>query len=147
MWDRARVSDAIAPWVAAVVVAVVRGTRVLALRRAAHKAVGAGRWESVSGKIEPGEDPHAAAIREVREETGLDVVVDPRPIDAYVAEHVERPMLVVVYRAVADERAEATRSAEHDAAEWLSPEEILERGSWPRLTLALARALREPGAG
>ncbi len=144
MWDPALVSDAIAPWVAAVVVAVVRGTRVLALRRASHKAVGAGRWESVSGKIERGEDPHTAAIREVREETGLDVAVDPRPVDAYVAEHLERPMLVVVYRAIAEEGAAVTRSSEHDADEWLAPAEILARGSWPRLVLALERALGAP---
>lgn len=35
----------------------------------------AGLWEFPGGKIEPGEMPEAAALRECREEAGLDVVV------------------------------------------------------------------------
>jgi 8-oxo-dGTP pyrophosphatase MutT (NUDIX family) len=124
----------------AVIVAVVRDGKILALRRSVRKAVGAGRWESVSGTIEPGEEPLAAARREVREETGLDVAIDPRPVDAYVAPIGERWMLAVVYRGEAPP-GEVQPSDEHDAAAWLSPAEILERGSWPRLVEALARAL------
>jgi mutator protein MutT len=44
----------------------------------------AGLWEFPGGKIEPGESPEAAAVRECREETGLRVV----PIRRYpLAEH------------------------------------------------------------
>ena len=35
----------------------------------------AGFWEFPGGKCEPGETPEAAAIRECREETGLEVVL------------------------------------------------------------------------
>lgn len=35
----------------------------------------AGLWEFPGGKIEPGETPKVAALRECREEAGLDVVV------------------------------------------------------------------------
>ena len=35
----------------------------------------AGLWEFPGGKINPGENPAAAAIRECREETGLEVIV------------------------------------------------------------------------
>ena len=34
----------------------------------------AGKWNAPGGKIEPGETPEACVIREVKEETGLDVV-------------------------------------------------------------------------
>ena len=44
---------------------------VLLVRRADD-----GRWTPVCGIVEPGEEPHAAAVREVAEETGLTVEVD-----------------------------------------------------------------------
>ncbi|MFF3775624.1 NUDIX domain-containing protein [Streptomyces sp. NPDC002232] len=55
------------------VVAVVRDEhgRVLLQRRSA-----AGMWTPLSGIVEPGEDPAAAAAREVEEETGVRVVVE-----------------------------------------------------------------------
>lgn len=46
--------------------------RVLLARRPEGKAL-AGLWEFPGGKIEPGESPEAALIRELREELGIDV--------------------------------------------------------------------------
>lgn len=51
---------------------IVHEGRVL-LRR--HRKYGS-IWLSVGGHIDPGEDPTQAAVREVREEVGLDVVID-----------------------------------------------------------------------
>ncbi|MFE6052560.1 NUDIX domain-containing protein [Kitasatospora sp. NPDC056446] len=55
------------------VVAVVRDGhgQVLLQRRPAD-----GWWTPLSGILEPGEDPAAAAVREVEEETGVQVVVE-----------------------------------------------------------------------
>ena len=49
--------------------------RLLLVRRANDP--GRGRWSVPGGRVEPGEDDAAALVREMREETGLDVVVGP----------------------------------------------------------------------
>lgn len=46
--------------------------RVLIAQRPADKAMG-GLWEFPGGKIEPGERPEEALIRELREELGIEV--------------------------------------------------------------------------
>ena len=57
--------------VAAVVLVDADG-RVLLARRPEGKAM-AGLWEFPGGKVEPGETPEAALIRELAEELGIDV--------------------------------------------------------------------------
>lgn len=131
-------------FVAAVAAVIVKGSRVLAMRRAAHKDAGAGLWETVSGRVEVDEAPLDAVAREVQEETGLEVTIDPRPIDAYTARRGERPMIVVVYRArwVA---GEVRRSDEHDDHAWLTAEELRARSTLARLVDAVDVAVADEG--
>jgi 8-oxo-dGTP diphosphatase len=60
-----------------VVAALIRdGSRVLMSRRRADQPMPL-LWEFPGGKIEPGESPHAALVREVREELGCELSVGP----------------------------------------------------------------------
>lgn len=58
---------------AAASAAIFRGSRVLIAERGAGPM--RGMWSLPGGKIEPGETAAAAAIREIKEETGLDVAL------------------------------------------------------------------------
>jgi 8-oxo-dGTP diphosphatase len=52
---------------------VMHGEEVLLLRGGPHKRLWAGLYNGVGGHVEAGEDIRAAVLREVKEETGLDV--------------------------------------------------------------------------
>ncbi len=126
-------------FVVAVAAVVFKGDRVLAMRRSAHKDAGAGLWETLSGRVEPGEQPLDALAREIDEECGLAVRITERPVDAYVARRGEAPMLVVVYRA--DWLGgEVRRSDEHDAHAWWTPAEFRSESTLTRLADAVDRA-------
>lgn len=81
--------------VRAVVCYLRRGDRVLLQRKAAGRW-GEGKWNAPGGKCLPGEEPEAAAIREVREETGLAVGdLDHRGILHFTFGELERPDWIV----------------------------------------------------
>lgn len=70
-----RAGDAVSPSVGAhkrsqsvLVVICTRGGEFLLLRRARPRQF----WQSVTGSLNPGESPRQAALRELREETGLE---------------------------------------------------------------------------
>lgn len=126
--------------VVAVATLIVRAGRVLALRRAPDNLAGPGLWETVSGRVEQGEQPLETAVREVREEAALEVRIDPRPIGAYAAERRGHPMIVILYRAEYLS-GEVCISHEHDQFAWLTPAEFAQRSSLRLLVEAVARAL------
>jgi 8-oxo-dGTP diphosphatase len=62
---------AVAAWPVVVATALLRDGAVLAAQRTRPPEL-AGRWELPGGKVEPGETPEAALIRELNEELGID---------------------------------------------------------------------------
>jgi len=133
-------------FIVAVVIAVFRGGRVLAMRRAADKDAGAGAWEALSGRVVAGEAPLAAALREAREECGLEVTIDPRPIASYQAKRNRDDMIVVVYRA-SSETGDVVMSAEHDAFSFMTPDEFAAACPFPQLVEAVRLAAAPASAG
>jgi type II secretory ATPase GspE/PulE/Tfp pilus assembly ATPase PilB-like protein/8-oxo-dGTP pyrophosphatase MutT (NUDIX family) len=126
------------------------GWRVLVLQRALDTRCPTA-WETVHGHIEEGEEPEDAALREVREETGLEVSrlynVTVQPFYLHRSHTVQ---LAVVFAAFVTEPAAITLGSEHQRAEWLTVDEALDRFQWPREREALreiAHLLRTGDAG
>jgi mutator protein MutT len=106
------------PPVAVVGAAIVRHGRVLATRRT-RPVDAAGLWEFPGGKVEPGEEPAAAVVREVREELGCSVRVTGELAGRQPIK--ERYTLQVLLAELVDGEPVPH---EHDAVRWLGPEEL-----------------------
>jgi dihydroneopterin triphosphate diphosphatase len=108
----------------------------LARRAAGTRCTGA--WEIVHGRIESGERPEQAAVREVLEETGLTTQrLYNVTLGGFYLHQVGCVALSVVFCAVVDHQATPVLSHEHDAGEWLSLEQAAARCAWPREREAL----------
>ncbi len=98
--------------------AIVRDGRVLAARRTSP-ADAAGRWELPGGKVEPGETPEEALVREVAEELGCTVVVVGwLPGEVAIG---DRHVLTVALVELVDGEP---RPHEHDLVRWLGVDEL-----------------------
>ncbi len=103
--------------------AIVHDGRVLAARRTGPDAA-AGLWEFPGGKVEPGEEPSHAVVREIREELSCGV----RVTGMLAGEVPVKPgyTLRVALAELVDGEA---LPHEHDAVWWLGPDE-LDRVRW-----------------
>lgn len=119
---------------------IVRDGRVLAARRT-RPAELAGKWEFPGGKVEEGENPREAVVRELREELSSTIEVLGEVRDAgspwrISAKHVLRLFLAEVVA------GEPTPGADHDRVEWLLSDD-LGRVAWlPSDRLALPAVKR-----
>jgi lipoyl(octanoyl) transferase len=129
--------------------------RVLLLRRTAERG---GFWQQVTGRVEPGESPDAAARRELVEETGADVPVVPlgyrHAFGLDPSLHRVRPgELVVVeetaYAATLPPGFAARISDEHAEHAWVTPDEAIARLRFAGLRRAVRLATQpaRPRAG
>ncbi|HEU4787645.1 MAG TPA: ATPase, T2SS/T4P/T4SS family, partial [Gemmatimonadaceae bacterium] len=123
------------------------GWRVLALQRGQLTRC-PGAWEPVHGHIEPGEQPEQAAVRELREETGL--VADRLYIvrvQPFYLRATRTLQLAIVFAAFVAEPGDVAIGAEHVRAEWLSVDDALVRFAFPGERASLREAVELLAAG
>jgi ADP-ribose pyrophosphatase YjhB (NUDIX family) len=124
-------------------VLVRRGEEVLLVRRGSEP--GRGRWALPGGLVEPGEEVERAAVREVREETGVRVRLRGLGGVYDIMERDGRGRLKYHYVTVCFRgeplSTRVRRGGEVLGAEWVRREELGKR----ELSRITARVLREEG--
>lgn len=116
--------------------------RILMQQRRADRAFG-GLWEFPGGKVEPGESPESALVREIEEELGLSL--DPAGLEplTFASDPAQppaprQPHVILLYtcRTWSGE----PRCLEADSIAWIAAEELMAL-PMPPLDIPLAKAL------
>jgi 8-oxo-dGTP diphosphatase len=106
--------------------------RVLVAQRPAHKHL-ALKWEFPGGKVEPGEAPEAALLRELTEELGCTAVV-VRALPSFIHDYGTIRIEMMPYVCHLGPASASPHPHEHIALRWVRPTDLSE----PTLDLAAA---------
>jgi 8-oxo-dGTP diphosphatase len=107
-----------------VAAALVDGERRVLLQQRAPGRAMAGLWEFPGGKVEEGESPEAALVRELEEELGIDVEIAALTPAAFAsADNDGRHMLLLLY--LCREWRGEPRALDAAALQWMRPDEMV----------------------
>ncbi len=115
----------------------IRAGKILVCRRAADVHLG-GSWEFPGGKVEPGEQPDAAAFRELVEEIGLHAE-SLEPLTVLVHDYPDRSLRLHVF--VANDVTGEVRVEGGREWAWMRREAI-EALEMPEANVQILRAMR-----
>ncbi|MBN2094533.1 MAG: NUDIX hydrolase [Candidatus Aenigmarchaeota archaeon] len=99
----------------------------LLLKRSLHAQYSPGLWGFPGGKVDGGETPYLASVRELGEETGIEAIPQKEPfaICYYPENKKEGAILeVFVYKVMLSGRPEVKLSSEHTAYIWSPLEDL-----------------------
>jgi len=129
-----------------VAVALLRGDgQVLMQKRPAHREHG-GLWEFPGGKVEPGETPKAALIREITEELGLTLAAEALTPLGFAADEAppagttRRPVVILLYTCRTWQGEPTCLDAE--ALGWFAPDALASL-PMPPLDIPLAAMMKK----
>lgn len=109
---------------------VIYNGKVLLVRESSQYADGAnvGKFDVVGGRIKPGEHFDESLLREVKEESGLDIEIG-RPFfvnEAWPVVRGEQWQIVRIFFRCTSENDKIILSPDHDAFLWIDPERYRE---------------------
>ncbi len=121
---------------------ITREDRVLLLRGSAHKSLWANQYNGIGGHIERDEDIYSAALREVHEETGLEVenlrLVGLINIDG------DQPAGIMLFVFTAESRVGEPIPSEEGTPEWIGRDRLAQIDLVEDLPAILPRAIERP---
>jgi mutator protein MutT len=124
--------------------AVIRDAagRVLILKRSADSKNNPGKWDFPGGKVDAGEDIDSALLREVSEETGLDIELS----EVLSSAESETPAKKIAYLIMGARLAGGALrlSSEHSGHLWVEPRALDKAGLCPQFMRFASDYAREP---
>lgn len=104
---------------------IEKNEKILLGKRSLKKKVGPGIWEIPSGRIEKGEQPEEAVIREAKEELGISL----KPLllfDSYYFQRNNKQFVLLNYACETIKEPPKLLHPEHDELIWASRNQALE---------------------
>ncbi|MBS4174896.1 NUDIX domain-containing protein [Bacillus sp. FJAT-49736] len=102
---------------------IIQDGKVLIIKRTNQAHSGGGTWECAGGKMEFGEDLESALIREVKEEVGLDILVEQILYATTFQTSPYRQVVIVTYLCSC-KNTEIILSHEHSDYLWATYDEL-----------------------
>jgi 8-oxo-dGTP diphosphatase len=81
------------------------------------------KWEFPGGKVEPGEDPAAAIVREIHEELGCDILIT-RPLTPFLHDYKTVIIEMIPFVCVLAAGSPEPHPHEHVAIVWATPDRL-----------------------
>ena len=139
--------DLVDVWVFRVGSDTAERLEVLLMRRSAGRIL-AGLWQGVSGSLEAGERILAGALRELREETGIDAAAiealyELDQVNQFHEPSVDAIVTAAIFAVRVGPDVQPVLSHEHDALRWVAPAAALELVVWPAYRESIARIERD----
>ena len=129
------------PAVPVVCAVIERAGHVLVAQRPPHKLLPL-KWEFPGGKVEPGEDPAAAIVREIREELGCEIRVI-RALPPFIHDYRTVVIEMIPFVCVLVPGTTEPHPHEHVAVAWVPPAGLraydLAAADWPVVDTLLDR--------